>query len=56
MIYIANELLLKLTHLALVGVDGDGQLEWCGTREQWEMANCPSDCKVLDKADLIFEE
>lgn len=35
MIYIAQELLLKLTHLTLVGQNVDGELEWVGTDEQW---------------------
>ena len=35
MIYQANELLLKLTHLTLVGQNEDGELEWVGTVEAW---------------------
>ena len=37
MIYLAKELLLKLTHLTLVGQDEDG-LQWTGTEKDWELA------------------
>lgn len=59
MIYVAKELLAKLTHLSLWGVDEDGELEWCGTREQWYQAGAPSGVKVLDLSDedeFTFDE
>jgi hypothetical protein len=34
----AYELLAKLHNLTLCGQDDEGQLEWIGTREQWEKA------------------
>lgn len=34
----AYELLPKLIHLTLAGQDEEGNLEWIGTREQWDEA------------------
>lgn len=33
------ELLPKLTHLTLTGVDDEGNLEFIGTNDQWLQAN-----------------
>lgn len=35
MTFIAKDLLARLTHLTLVGIDDEGQMEWVGTDEQW---------------------
>ena len=35
----AYELLPRLTHLTLVGIDDEGELEFIGTNHQWLMAN-----------------
>ena len=35
----AYQLLAKLRHLTLLGVDDDGELEWCGTYKQWAEVN-----------------
>ena len=35
----AYELLPKLTHLTLVGQDEDGELEFVGTAQQWNLAS-----------------
>lgn len=34
----AYELLPRLTHLTLVGVDDEGNLEFIGTEKQWKQA------------------
>ena len=36
MIYIARELLAKLSNLTLVGQNDEGVLEWTGTASQWK--------------------
>ena len=53
MIYVAKDLLGKLTHLSLWGQNEDGDLEWAGTREQWHLADCYSGDKVtiIEKSD-----
>lgn len=38
MVYQAQELLLKLTHLTLAGQNYFGELEFIGTNEQWAKA------------------
>ena len=38
MVYKANELLARLTHLSLWGVDSDGDLEFVGTSKEWRKA------------------
>jgi hypothetical protein len=35
--YIAKELLAKLICLTLVGKNEDGELEWAGSEEEWQM-------------------
>ncbi|KKK50348.1 hypothetical protein LCGC14_3125920 [marine sediment metagenome] len=35
-IHTSKELLLKLTYLTLAGQDGQGELQWIGTRDQWD--------------------
>lgn len=35
----AYELLPKLIHLTLTGIDDEGNLEWIGTNQQWYEAN-----------------
>lgn len=49
----AEDLLSRLTHLILMGTDEDGELEFCGTRENWEKCVAiPPEDKVLER----FEE
>lgn len=38
MVYLAKELLPKLTHLTLCGINFEGELEWIGTKEDWNEA------------------
>jgi len=38
MIYLAYQLLPRLKYLALCGVDAEGELEWVGTKEEWQRA------------------
>lgn len=38
MIYTAKDLLAKLTYLTLAGQNEEGELEWIGTKEDWELA------------------
>ena len=35
----AYELLPKLQHLALSGQNADGELEWIGSRREWDLAD-----------------
>jgi hypothetical protein len=39
MIYFAYELLPKLRHLTLSGVNEEGELEWIGTFQEWQEVN-----------------